>query len=635
MLRLPEKHMKATRETNEDDLAFLRAVLPRGLTSHSLYYKAGDRYITSLLVYAYPSYLGDLLFADLFNRSGVIATLDVTQKPKDEAVADIESSVNELSNRGVINRNVSEDLNDAYELQDMKTLHASMQRTRESMVYTTLRFLVIGDTEAELAENVEKLQKELNTYGIKAMVPENEMLPEYRSLQNSADTVRQPMPVVETLERQFPYYFQSHTDAAGMVFGQTPTGGLVLLDTWQVDNDRKSYDIVITGNKGAGKSALLESMIQEQLSLGNKVMAIDVEGAMQVFAEKLGGKVIRPSSEEGRINVLQLRPMFSAKYEDSGESTAEKDIIRANYASEISRIVCFFYQIFPDMPSIEADTLKDMLEITFRKCGITEQTSLESLTPAAFPIMKDLLDTVRDALYLSMEPGKEPEYRPSLSVHKRDILEALEAGIKPLAEGVYASIFNGISTVDVSDEDLIIFDVSMLSEMEESVYNAQLLNILALEWGEIYQNRVINDGIPEDQQRKCVSVFDEAHRFINTRNAQGLMFIDKLVRRGRKYLAALWFASQSPRDFAPSGESEQLDKIKSIFAMVQYKILMQQDDSSFEIIEKLFPQFTQSEVENTTFFGKGDMLLSLGAGQKIRCNRYIPKEDFEYFGGGR
>mgnify|MGYP001563801529 FL=1 len=46
---------------------------------------------------------------------------------------------------------------------------------------------------------------------------------------------------------------------------------------------------------------------------------------------------------------------------------------------------------------------------------------------------------------------------------------------------------------------------------------------------------------------------DEAHRFINAKNPQALDFIEKLVRRTRKYEAALWFASHNILDFIPKG----------------------------------------------------------------------------------
>jgi hypothetical protein len=565
----------------------------------------------------------------------MLVTLDITKKPKNEAVEDIEKSINELSNRWVINRNTSENMNDGYSLSDMKDLHASLQRTKESIAYTTLRFYISADSEKQLEDKVSNLQDDLKVHGIKTFIPENEMLAEFKGLQCSADTVRQPMPVYGTLARQIPFYFQAFADSKGLVIGETLTGGLVILDTFMFNDNRTSFDMFISGLKGAGKTAFMCSLIQMQLSMGNKVMVSDLEGEMIKFAKKLEGKNVRICNAEEIVNVLQLRPMFSAKYEDDPtQATDEKSIIIANYTMEISRIICFFFQVNPDLTTAQAALLGEMLQLTYRNKKITAQTKLDALSPTDFPIFSDLLATIRDALYTPDDDGKQ-KYRVSLSPRKRDNLEELEDTVKPLAEDVYAYMFNGYTTVDISHEDFVVFDLSILNEMEPRIFNAYQYNILALEWSEMYKNRVSNEGVSEDEVRWIISVIPEAHRILNTKNLQGLEYMEKLERRARKYNGGLWYDTQRAQDCAPSGGTENLDKIKTIFELVQYKVLMKQDDSAFDVLGKLFPQFTQSEIESTSHFKKGELLISLGDGQKFRCRRYIPQEDFEYFGGGR
>lgn len=248
--------------------------------------------------------------------------------------------------------------------------------------------------------------------------------------------------------------------------------------------------------------------------------------------------------------------------------------------------------------------------------------------------MHDLLETLEDALYTLDEKGQR-QYKASVSEQRRNTLETLETYLKPLCrDGAFAPIFDRKSTIDISKEDLVIFDMSLLNDMQENIYNALYYQVMVIMWAEVYKNRVINDGLPKDDLRHCICVFDESHKVLNTKNIWGLDFIEKMTRRDRKYLAALWFASQQPRDYAPSGATEHLDKIKNIFGLVQYKVLMQQDESDYDVLQNLFPQFTRSEIESTAYFQKGEQLLSLGAGAKIHCTTQVPEEYLEYFEGG-
>lgn len=629
----PLQNLKITSE----DLEFLRNVLPHGLTKSSLYYHVGGRYYTSLLVYRYPSYLDDLLFATLFNNVDAIVTLDVGKKSRIDQLSEINRSLDELSARGTLSQKVSESLNDQYELQDMKQLHADLQKGNEHIVSITLRFYLSAESEEELTKKVKEIKLELSLYNIQCCIPENEMLSEYRALQDTADSVGQSIPIYQTFARQYPFYYQSHKDPHGMLFGITSTGGQVILDTFKVTSERKSFDLMLSGVKGAGKSATLKSMMQDMVALGNKVMALDVDGELYNVVEKNGGIELAPSNPDARVNPLELRTMYSKRFDDERTITDEEaeQSRSMNYVAELSRVVSFFYQYVPSLSDVEADEYMSILQKTYERFGIDEKTRLEMMKPTDFPIFSDVLETLRGILYSEYTPEKAT-YASGLTETRIKMLERLETFLKPLAEGAYASIFNGPSTINIENESFIVFDISSVSEMGDRIYNAYMYNVLGLMWGEIYKNRILNESITkEDDRRFCVAVIDEAHKILNTRNTQGLDFIEKLVRRARKYDAGLWFASQSPRDFCPEGDSEELEKIKNIFGMVQYKCLLQQDESNAELLAKLFPQFTESEIQSTANFEKGEMLLSLGGGRKIRCKRYIPDEDFAYFGGGR
>ncbi|MFT9075983.1 VirB4 family type IV secretion system protein [Ethanoligenens sp.] len=627
-------------DQTEEDIQFIKQILPSGITQSENYLKSGNCYMTVFLVNKFPTRIQDLAFTSLFNAPGVTVTMDLEVAQKSQAMEELESSINELDTRVFVNRHSSDNRNDSYDLNDLLALHKDLQLTSEDIAYISLRFWVYAKTIKDLDAKVNHLRDNLKTYGMYGFVPSFEILAEYRGMQTTANTIRQPIPILGTLKQQFPYYFQSFTDPHGWVWGETKTGGLVLLDTSRRTSQRKSSDIVFIGQKGAGKSTELKYHAQIRLALGDKVLAYDVEGEMLEFAVVNGGRVVQPADPTGYVNFLELHQMFSKKIEEESSKTVtiaadETSVIAENYTYEMSRLLKNFQQLFSELEDEHFDELRDMLMRTFLKFHITKTTPLISLAHEDFPVIHDLYDTIFDALYETGTDGRM-NYKASVSEHRRNVLERLLAKIKPYQrDGIYAPYFDHHSAFDIANEQLVVFDMSSLNGLEENISNAYIMHTMSLMWSEVYKNRIRNMRRRNEDIHECILIFDEAHKVLNTKNTEGLALCDDMTRRDRKYDAAIWLASQQPRDFAPSGYKENLDKIRNIFGLIQYKVLMQQDQSNFPILKELFPQFTDSEIESTALYEKGEKLISIGAGAKIRCTLTLPDDYLAYFGGGR
>lgn len=611
----------------KSDLEFLRSCLPLNLDFNQTYYRTDSKYVTFLTAYKFPAYLADLTLAGLFKMDDVVVALDVTPIRKELVRHDLSSSMDELHSRQVIEKSNAEAMNNVHEFQDLQELYAAVERGNEQVVSTTMRFMITATSHDGLRKKVSMVHDRLNFLGIESMIPQNELHQEYRSLQMPSNPIAQPIPLYSTFARQYMFYFQSHVDPLGIYFGSTVTGGQVIIDTFRETNDRKSFDLLLVGRKGSGKSAALKAMIQDMVALGHKVHVIDIEGEMKRIAEKLGGRVITLGKSGDRINALELKHQ-SVEGEDDGDIT--------NFAAEISRLETFMYQYNPDLTVLEAEEFKDILTATYTAKGIDENTDITLLRSGDYPIFSDVLDTIRSRLYDSYTDSSNYHFHSHLTERKKQLLENLESYIKIFAEGIYAPLFNGHSTVQLSDEDFVVYDVKNLTQMGDRVCNAQLFNIMTQMWNEVCKNRMRNRCIFSEHDRSYVCcVIDEAHRFINIRNPQGVDFIEKLVRRSRKYDSALWFASQNSSDFMPQNAGVMEEKIRNIFSLVQYKMVLEQPSFELPILKKLFPEFTDGELAATSTFGKGEMLLSLGGKQKLHCYRYIPQEYFSYFLGGR
>jgi len=621
--KVPEYQM------TETDLMYLKLVLPRSIVKESWYLRVNDTCRTCIVAYRFPSYLEDLQYAKLNEMPGVIVSLDVTPVNRVKAMRDIARSMDELRARGSISQSDGDVLNDTYEYQEFQDLHVGINRANEQIVSHTLRFLVMAPTPDQLKEKVQEIREELTLYGIETYVPQNEMIPEYRTLVGPADTVQQPLPLHGTFARQFPFHHESFIDSTGFYMGSTSSGGQVFLDTTVSNKMRTSFDMILTGKKGSGKTATMKAMIQHMICAGNRVITLDVENEFTDLANKLGGRVVSPFRPDARINILEL-PRHEEIADNDGTT------ILSAYAAGISRIETFFYQYVPQLTTLEAGELKSCLHRLYRDMGITENANLAEVPSTAFPRMSDLLSVIRDQLYVKEKNGNLA-YRGSLSDNKKMVYENLESYVGSLStEGIYGSLFDTYSTIDIDNEDFVVFDLSQLSEMHERTYNAVFHNVLSIAWQQLPPNRLRNNSVTNDLDRKDIAItVPEAHRFLNADNPAGLAFIEKLVRRARKYDAGIWFDSQNARDFKPDGNGPAAEKIKTVFELVQYKAVLLQDDSSVPAMEILFPQFTRSELESSVYFRPGQMLLSIGSGEKIRFQMHIPQEDLVTFAGGR
>ncbi|MBS6202226.1 MAG: hypothetical protein KH702_10595 [Ruminococcus bicirculans] len=265
-------------------------------------------------------------------------------------------------------------------------------------------------------------------------------------------------------------------------------------------------------------------------------------------------------------------------------------------------------------------TLKSMLEDQ-----LLIGNKVMVLDPKQFPSFTDVNNKLHEKLC----------NRTGMPERKYEAYSNIQVYIKQLCgKGAYAGMFDGATNVDVKSNNLIIFDVKSISEMAENVYNAQLFNILTIMWSTICKNIGYNQNLinPWDK-RNVVCLIDEAHRFISVKYPQVTEFIEKLVRRTRKYFAGLWFATQSILDFIPDGNITAAGSIKVIFSLVQYRLVLKQSPESIEILHQAFPQFSYAELKESTAFEPGQMLLSLGAGRdKLHCRRIVGARQLLYMG---
>ncbi len=575
----------------------------------------------SFVVHDYPADLNDLTIASyVLQNSDVSIMLDVKKRDREELKSEIKRSMDELASRSTIKQKVADSMDSSTEFQKIEWLYNSITNGNEQIFEVTWRFIVTDESSEELDNKLKKLTKILEDDGIHGFVPINQSVDEYFNMLMPSNKTGNPFPLYDTLSRQFPFYYQQHIDPMGMYFGQTDTGGLVVLNTFTRNKKRPSFDLIAMGVKGGGKSITLKTMLEDQLLLGNKIMVLDIENEYGEMVKVYGGQMIR-MTKNSCINPLQLRITVDAAAEDMTEEEAAEQ----NFLQEMSRIQTFFTELNPDSSDDELRKLSELLLCAYYEKHIDNRTNLSTLDNEDFPIFSDILRICEDKFY-----NADNDF-------DREILARLKPKLRQLSRGGSYDIFDNHTNVETDNTDLIVYNVKALSEMDEKIYNAQLFNILAIMWAEICKNRGVNNGIINPYDRKyVVALIDEAHRFISEYKPRCTEFIEKLVRRSRKYFSGLWFATQSILDFLPNGfesSGRVADRIKIIFQLVQYKILLKQESSALKVLRQAFPQFTESELKNTTDFEPGEMLMALDSARtKLHCTRRATDLNLLYMG---
>lgn len=614
-------------------------VLPDTVKVGQNYFKVNDIYVSSVVIKDYPALLSPLAITRLVSQkyNDIVSTWDVVTGVRDDVREQLSQSMNELQSRWAIKQAMSDSMDTQTELNKIKEIYNAVVNGAENMVYTTLRFYIFNKDLSALKKRVAAVQKELNANGgLRSYVPENQMFTEFLRMVTEGNNIQTPMPIYDTFCKEFPFYYQEHIDDNGMFLGYTQTNGLVFLDSFLRNRYRSSYDMILCGVKGGGKSVTLKSMVQNQLILGNKVLTLDIEGEYADLALMYDGQVIT-MDRRAFINPLQIRTVIDwqsenrleddERDEDSPQQLTYESAIESNFLSEISRICTFMYQYVPTISYEVITVFRAVLVETYLKKGITNKTDIHNIPPERFPVFSDVLGVIEQKISSGKLTPDEVTIYKTLSMYVRELT----------VSGAYGTMFDSHSNIEINNSNLIVFNVKALSEMDENVYNAQLFNILSLMWSEVCKNVGHNNNLVNLlDRRRVICLIDEAHRFINTKNTLCTNFILKLERRSRKYDAGLWYATQSILDFMPSDTGENVDTVKKIFQLAQYKILLKQSSDSVETLHRIFGQFTLSELYATDNFEAGEMLLSLGSGKnKLHCKNVATECDLMYIGNSQ
>lgn len=614
----------------------------------SRYVETGTGYETCIHVYDFPQKLDDFWMAKVCNINNTVVTVDISTDNVMEVQKNINRSMKEQQYRYMEAQNFQEKYDAKQRFQEMERLYEEISSLGEVIKLLHIRIFVADHSYIRLEEKVKNILAKLESNGFRAAIFLNESKTEWESMyrpykeQQSEDLFfiyGQPL-TSNALAAGNPFHFSSLQDPCGDFLGKTPCGGNVLFDEFHKSKTRRFYNSLAVGTMGSGKSTLLKKRFLTNAIKGNYVRTFDISGEFTTLTKTLGGKVLKLDGTNGILNPLEV-----LKAEEGEEISFTRHI------SKVSTIYKFLTEGSADTEEIiEFEELLRELYKTFgmELVGGKVKSQVTGLPANRYPTFSDLLAYIEGKMEEIQRKSKAYEaVELDLVKHRMAIMDKIRRVLSNITN-TYGSLFDGHTSIDnILDEQIVTFDLSTIKEMKPSVFDAQIFNMISLCWdncvtnGKLMMERLRKakgeeGALDPEQVTKFLMIIDESHRWINTKKRHALESISIYLREARKFFGGIMLASQSIRDYVPEGSgAEEIDDLKKIFELTQYKFIFHQEADTLPLLDKVFEStLTQSQRNKIPKLEIGENILCIASDRNLEFKVHLTKEEDRIFEGG-
>lgn len=612
------------------------------------YVETGTGYETCIHVYDFPQKLDDFWMAKVCNINNTVVTVDISTDNVMEVQKNINRSMKEQQYRYMEAQNFQEKYDAKQRFQEMERLYEEISSLGEVIKLLHIRIFVADHSYIRLEEKVKNILAKLESNGFRAAIFLNETKTEWESMyrpykeQQSEDLFfiyGQPL-TSNALAAGNPFHFSSLQDPCGDFLGKTPCGGNVLFDEFHKSKTRRFYNSLAVGTMGSGKSTLLKKRFLTNAIKGNYVRTFDISGEFTTLTKTLGGKVLKLDGTNGILNPLEV-----LKAEEGEEISFTRHI------SKVSTIYKFLTEGSADTEEIiEFEELLRELYKTFgmELIGGKVKSQVTGLPANRYPTFSDLLAYIEGKMEEIQRKSKAYEaVELDLVKHRMAIMDKIRRVLSNITN-TYGSLFDGHTSIDnILDEQIVTFDLSTIKEMKPSVFDAQIFNMISLCWdncvtnGKLMMERLRKakgeeGALDPEQVTKFLMIIDESHRWINTKKRHALESITIYLREARKFFGGIMLASQSIRDYVPEGSgAEEIDDLKKIFELTQYKFIFHQEADTLPLLDKVFEStLTQSQRNKIPKLEIGENILCIASDRNLEFKVHLTKEEDRIFEGG-
>jgi hypothetical protein len=354
----------------------------------------------------------------------------------------------------------------------------------------------------------------------------------------------------------FPFFnFRSTSPEGGVLLGFSPANEPCFFDPWSsvVTNG----NVFVTGQAGAGKSYLINNILNRLGPMAYDVSIIDKAKSYRTTCACLGGDYIEFDMEgKHAVNVWDVLD-FDPKLEADGlnDLDAKGRILPAKIEVVIGLAEILLAEEGQALPKLDRSLLQEDIEGTYARC--LKQDEAGKVDPKSVPTFADLAETL----------GKRIEDPKADFRHERKLL--LQK-LSPAVTGNLAGLVNRRTTMK-TDRRARVFDISGLPDQENILGVAMYV---LTTWLFRHWRRNKSLGIRQ------IGVIDEMYFFMKFNSGRSLL--DNLARRSRHLGLMPFFATQQLADVMSYPETRSiLDNCQTMFLFKQAKNVV---DSITEIL---------------------------------------------------
>lgn len=331
----------------------------------------------------------------------------------------------------------------------------------------------------------------------------------------------------------FPWCGGVMQEPGGLRFGRNKqNGSAIFADPFE----RGAPHLLTLGQTRSGKTYSVETALAEWFCADptRTLIVCDTEQGFEGLTQLCGGKHVVVDGKQ-TINPFDIqRPPKRIRESNIGASN--------HFQMKIDEVTSFFAGILRAQgidPSRYISTIEDAVQETYESIGITrdpETHNKESPTISDFvTVLENMLTNPEEFTFTGHE--REAEQRVRVVSNLLDKLSGFKEGRKyhHMVGETDASLLD--REIDMAYIDLSQFNEA--SEAEKSV-------MLHLIFGQVYQKVKRTRG-------EIIFLIDEAHFLLHSEEM--IEYLQDAARSWARYDAALWFVTQSPREFIERAQS--------------------------------------------------------------------------------